>query len=190
MEVTVHPTDLLRADHQNVLKKLNDLEQVLEALDQPDAVVSTLRELAAFFQRDIWAHCWKEEDVLFSEIKRQNSQKESLLGQMLADHGELRKANERLQRGVDSYLRNPSNGTVASQIREDGRHIIALLRGHFAKEDRLLFPAADVRLSQVQERQILDQFRTIERDMIWCLENLEAFHPCYHPAPRVVGNGH
>jgi len=110
MEVTLHPTDLLRADHQNVLKKLRDLEPVLDDLDQPDAVMSTLRELGAFFRRDIWAHCWKEEDVLFSEIIQHSPQKEGLLGQMLADHGELRRANERLQRGVDSYVRNPSNG--------------------------------------------------------------------------------
>jgi len=50
MEVTLHPTDLLRADHQNVLKKLRDLEPVLDDLDQPDAVMSTLRELGAFFR--------------------------------------------------------------------------------------------------------------------------------------------
>ena len=70
MEATLHPTELLRADHQHVLSKLNDLAGVIEALDEPDAVASDLKELGSFFKTEVWGHVWKEEDALVPEIKR------------------------------------------------------------------------------------------------------------------------
>ena len=177
MEATLHPTDLLRAEHQNVLAKLSDLERVIDILDQPDEAMSDLRELGDLIRTGIWTHIRKEEDVLFPEIKRYARRKESPIGQMLVEHQDFRKANERFQRGMSRYLADPSDGEASALIQESGGHIVKLLRGHFGEEARLLFPMADSYLGNGQEERILNLFETVEAHMAWCFENLEEFCP-------------
>ena len=177
MEVTLHPIDLLRAEHENVLEKLSDLERVIDILDQPDVAMSDLRELGALFKTGIWAHLRKEEDVLFPEIKRYAPRKEGSIGQMLVEHNDFRTANDRFQRGVRRYLEDPSDGEAFTLIRESGWDIVDLLRGHFGEEDHLLYPMADAYLGNGQEGRILNLFETVEAHMAWCFENLEEFCP-------------
>jgi hemerythrin-like domain-containing protein len=173
MEVTLRSTELLRADHQSVLEKLDVLECVIDGLGEPEAVVADLKELGAFFRTGIWTLIWKEEDALFPEIKQFVSRENSPIKQMLLEHAELRRANERFQRGVNAYLGDPGNREAVALIRESGGHIIELLRNHFRKEDDVLLTIADTRLNESRDRQILTVFETIEADLGWCFANLE-----------------
>ena len=177
METSLHPTELLRADHRIVLDKLSNLEYIIDTLDQPDTAVSRLRELGAFFKTEIWAHIWKEEDALFPAIAQPTLRREDPMGQILIEHRDLRKANERFQRGVEGYLCDPGDDGAVARIRESGARMVKLLRGHFQKEDSDLFGLADMYLDSAQERQILALFGTIETDMAWGFENLEGFSP-------------
>jgi hemerythrin-like domain-containing protein len=161
MEVTSRPTDLLKADHQEVLKKLDDLERVITGLHEPDAIMSDLKELGAFFKTEIWTHFTKEEDALFPEMKK-FIPGGGPIGQMLIEHEQLREANERFQSGVQGYLKDPSNGRAVALIRENGGRIIALLRDHIYKEDNILFMMANMHLTNAQNRRILDLFERIE----------------------------
>lgn len=164
MEVNSRPTDLLRADHQDVLKKLDHLARVINGLDEPDAVTSGLKELGAFFKTEIWTHFAKEEDALFPEMEQFIPREAGPIGQMLIEHEDLRETNERFQRGVDGYLRDPSDGEAAALIRENGGRIVVVLRDHIYKEDNILFMMADMHLSEVQNRRILDLFKRIEAE--------------------------
>ena len=177
METSVHPTDLLRADHRNVLDKLSNLEYIIDILDQPDTAVSRLRDLGAFFKTGLWAHIWKEEDAFFPAIKQPALRKKDPIGQMLIEHKDLRKADERFQRDVAGYLRDPGNDGAVALIQKSGTRIVKLLRDHFHKEDSALFGIADMYLNRAQERQILNLFGTIEADIAWGFENLEEFYP-------------
>ena len=177
MEVTLRSTELLRADHQRVLEKLDILERVIDRLGEPGAVVADLKELGAFFRAGIWTLVWKEEDALFPKIKQFVTRESSPIKQMLLEHAELRRANERFQTGVDAYSGDPGNSDAVVLIREGGGHIIELLRNHFRKEDDVLLTVADAHLDESQDRQILTAFETIQADLDWCFENLEAFSP-------------
>ena len=161
MEVTSRSTDLLKADHQDVLKKLDDLERVIGGLNEPDAIRSDLKELGAFFRTEIWTHFTKEEDALFPEMKK-FLPGGGPIGQMLIEHEHLREANERFQSGVDGYLRDPNDGQATALIRDNGGHIVALLRDHIYKEDNILFMMANMHLTDAQNRRILDLFEEIE----------------------------
>ena len=174
MEATLRSTDLLQADHQLVLQQLNDLDRVLGVLVRSEDVLSELRALGSFFRKEIWALIWKEEDALFPEIARHADS--GSIEQMRVDHSDLRQANERFQAGVDSYLEEPGNQNAVGLLRESGQRISGLLRAHLRSEGRML-KAADPALSEAQNRHIIELFETIESDLAWGFENLEAFYP-------------
>lgn len=162
MEATLRPTDLLKADHQDVLAKLQDLRRVIDGLDEPDAILSDLKELGSFFETEIWTHFAKEEQALFPEIERFLPREKGPTGQMLREHEDLRKTNERFQSGVAGYLEDPGDAQAAAQIQESGRYIIELLGDHIHKEDNVLFKMADMHLSEEQNRRVLDRFAEVE----------------------------
>ena len=162
MGVTSPPTDLLRVDHQDVLKKLDDLERVINSLDEPNAVLSDLKKLGAFFKTEIWTHFSKEEEALFPEIEQFVPREEGPTGQMFVEHEDLRETNGRFQKGVNRYLKDPGDEQAAALIRENGGHIVGLLREHIYKEDNILFMMADMHLDEAQKQRVLDLFGKIE----------------------------
>jgi hemerythrin-like domain-containing protein len=176
MEATMHPTDLLRADHQRVLSKLDDMERVVEALAEPKAVLNDLQELRTFFGRDIWALVWKEEDALFPEIVRSARREDGLIGQMFIDHKRLRGANERFKCGVDGYFKEPGDETAIALLRKSGQQLATLLRDHIKQESRIL-EAAAARLNEAQNQRVLQLFETIDADLAWCFEHMDEFYP-------------
>jgi hemerythrin-like domain-containing protein len=176
MEATVHPTDLLRADHRLVMSKLHDLERVIGALTEPETVWSELKRLGSFFRRDIWALVWKEEDALFPEVVRSAPREQGAIRRFSVNHESLRGSNERFQNGLDGYLRDPGNEDAVARLRKGGQQIAALLRGHINEENSLLETAA-ARLDDAQKRRILERFETIDADLAWGFEQLEEFYP-------------
>jgi hemerythrin-like domain-containing protein len=177
MEATAHPTELLRADHRELLVKLSDLERVIDALNEPERVMPDLRRLSSFLKTELWTHVWKEEDALFPEIVRLSLWDGRPVEQMVTEHQDLRSANERFQRGVDLYLGDPSDREAVALIRKNGRRIIDLLKRHFHREESALFALADTHPDSARDGRILDLFEAIEADMAWCFGQLEEFYP-------------
>ncbi len=176
MEATMHLTDLLKADYENVLNKLNDIERVIEVLAEPKTVLADLETLGNFFRRNIWALIWKEEDVLFPEIVRSAPRESGPIGRMFVGHKNLRGLNERFQSGVDGYLKEPGNKSAIALLRESGRQIVALLKDHIKEESSILQRAA-AGLDKARQRHILETFETIDADLAWCFEQLDEFYP-------------
>lgn len=176
MEATTYPTDVLRADHREVLDKLDEMERVSEALSEPVTVLDELQALRSFFRRDIWALVWKEEDALFPELGRAAAREDGPLGQVRTDHKRLRGANERFQSGLDGYLRAPGDETAIARLRKSGQEIASLLRDHIERESRIL-EAAAVRLDDAQNDRVLESFERIDADLAWCFEELDEFYP-------------
>ena len=176
MEATMHLTDLLTADYENVLHKLDDMERVIEALAEPKTALPDLETLGNFFRRDIWALVWKEENALFPELVRSASWESGPIGRMFVGHKNLRGLNERFQSGVDGYLKEPGNKSAMTLLVESGQQIVALLQNHIKEESGMLQRVA-VRLDEAQNRQILETFETVDADLAWCFEQLEGFYP-------------
>ncbi len=177
MEMTLRSTELLRADHQDVLIKLDALQRAIDARDGLEAMTPVIKELGTFFRTEIWTLVWKEEDALFPEIRPFVPREEDSIAQMRLEHAELRGANERFQSAVDAHLANPGDREAMTALRESSARIVTLLRNHIPAEDKALLAVADAHLGESQDQQILDAFKTIEADLAWGFENLQEFYP-------------
>ncbi len=157
------PTEILKEEHENVLQKLDALEEIISHLDKKDEISAKLRELASFFGTDVWVHFAKEEEALFPEIERFIPRESGPIGVMLAEHEELRNTNTEIQRGIAVYLRDSGNLEAKVMIERHGAHFIGLLRDHIDKENNILFVMADMHLDETQLDKVIKLFYDIEK---------------------------
>lgn len=157
------PTEMLKEDHQHVLKKLDDMEEITHHLDKKGEVSAKLKELAAFFETEFWVHFTKEEEALFPEIEKFIPRESGPIGMMLIEHEDLRKTNSQLQPAFAAYLRDSDNAEARKVIQKDGTHFIELLRNHIDKEDNILFMIADMHLDKDQIYNVAQLFDKIEK---------------------------
>ncbi len=157
------PTEILKEEHENVLQKLDALEEVISHLDKKEEISAKLKELASFFSTDIWIHFTKEEEALFPEIEKFMPRESGPLGVMLIEHEDLRNTNTELQPAIDEYFRDSDNLEVTGRIQKYGAHFIGVLRDHINKENNILFMMADMHLDQTQIDKVIKLFGEIEK---------------------------
>ncbi len=157
------PTEILKEEHQNVLQKLDVLEEVISHLDKKETILAKLEELASFFKTDFWTHFTKEEEALFPEIEKFIPRESGPVGVMLMEHEDLRNTNTELQQVIDVYLRDSDDLKVRRMIQEYGTHFIGVLRDHIDKENNILFMMVDMHLDQTQIDKVIKLFYEIER---------------------------
>ena len=173
------PTDVLRSEHQELLAKLNELEHILDVLPESEGALDDLLGLSAFLDGRAWAHFWKEEDVLIPQLIAASPEAQCRIRVMLGEHEDLRHANERFQRAVNGYLEDTGGSGGISAIQQSGMRILVLLRNHLPAENEALFAEADERLSRALDRQILDAFDAVDKDLAWCCEQLDGYSPSF-----------
>ena len=156
------PTEMLKEEHQNVLQKLDALEEAIGHLDGKEGISFKLKELASFFETDFWVHFTKEEEALFPEIERFIPRDGGPTGMMLVEHEDLRNTNKEFQRAIHEYLGDSAGPQVAGMIQQHGTHFIGVLRQHIDKEDNILFMMADMHLDQAQIDKVVRLFHEIE----------------------------
>ena len=156
------PTEILKEEHQNVLQKLDALEEVISHLDKKEEILPKLNELTSFFKTDFWIHFTKEEEALFPEIERFIPREGGPIGMMLIEHEDLRNTNKEFQRAADEYLGDSDSAEIKRMIQEYGNHFIGALRQHIDKENNILFMMADMHLDQTQIDKIVKLFHKIE----------------------------
>jgi hemerythrin-like domain-containing protein len=157
------PTEILKEEHENVLQKLDSLEEVISHLDKKETISDKLKELASFFKTDFWIHFAKEEEALFPEIEKFIPRDGGPTGMMLIEHEDLRNTNTEIQQAIDKYLRDADNLETKGMIQRHGTHFIGLLRDHINKEDNILFMMADMHLDQAQMDKVVKLFHEIEK---------------------------
>ena len=156
------PTDMLKEEHQNVLQKLDDLEDIISRLDKKEEISAQLRELTSFFKTDFWVHFTKEEEALFPEIEKFISRNDGPTGMMLVEHEDLRNTNKEFQVAINEYFGTSDSAEVKRTIQEYGSQFIEVLRQHIDKEDNILFIMAEMHLDQVQLDRVAKLFDEIE----------------------------
>ncbi len=157
------PTEILKEEHQNVLQKLDALEEVISHLDKKEEISPKLKELASFFETDFWIHFTKEEEALFPEIEKFIPREGGPTGMMLVEHEDLRNTNREFQPVIYDYLGDSGSAEIKRMIQEYGSHFIGVLRQHIDKEDNILFMMADMHLDQTQMDKVVKLFHEIER---------------------------
>ncbi len=130
----------LGEDHQHVLAQLAAVENRLAAS------VDAAADLAAYLDREVLVHFALEEEALFPILARHLPPAGGPLAVMDAEHQEFR--------SLLGALRGAVRAGDGEQGRARARDLIELLRGHIAKEDRVLFPMARQMLSGDEQREV------------------------------------
>ncbi|HEY3384693.1 MAG TPA: PAS domain-containing protein [Vicinamibacterales bacterium] len=132
-------SDLLMNDHQTTEKVFDAVERALTA-DRPSP--ATLRDAARYFQEYVdGCHNKKEEDHLFPLIEQRGIPRHGgPLAVMLSEHDQNRSLLPRFVALVDEYL--TGNAAVIDELRAVFAQYAELLKGHFWKENDILYPMA------------------------------------------------
>ncbi len=158
-------TDVLRHEHEAILKMLGAAEEVARRLDGGERVApETLGGLLEFFR--LFAdkcHHGKEEDLLFPLLEKKGMPRDGgPVGVMLFEHesgraliGQMGEALEGCTAGADDAGRRWASAA---------RGYAALLRQHIFKENNILFIMAEQLLTNAEQRELAAAFERIEEE--------------------------
>lgn len=162
----MYATDQLRDEHESIQVVLSVLERLSEDLQSKrtinlDHAAGILDFLRTFADR---CHHGKEEDLLFPTLAARGVPvKNGPIGVMLSEHAQgrayIRAMGEALKRE-----RAGENGTrdfVANAL-----GYISLLRAHIIKENQVLFPMAERRLTAAEHSHLAIEFERIEKERV------------------------
>ena len=145
-----NPTEILRKEHDIVLRILDNLESNLNKKDirQSKNNIDTL-------QKEFNKHSLnKEEKVLFPEIEKFMPREGGPTGMMIIEHKDLTESIG----NFNLAIKTKDNG----KLEKIGNHIISLLREHIDKENNMLFMMAEMHLDDKQKEIILKKFKEID----------------------------
>ena len=147
---TKSPTEILREEHDVVLKLLDELEKNISSKD----IKSSEKNMLAL-EKEFEKHSLnKEEKALFPEIEKFIPREGGPTGMMIMEHEDL----------VGS-IKNSKDAIKTKDFKkldDNGKHIIDLLRQHIDKENNILFMMADMHLDEKQKEAILKKFKKFD----------------------------
>ena len=157
-------TEILRAEHEGIQAMLEVLGKMIE-----DAEAGTLdpaeaeRALAFFRQFADRCHHGKEEKELFPALEAAGVPRAGgPIGAMLAEHELGRAAVQAMASALVSLARGESAGAKAFTVAAGEYR--AILGGHIAKENGVLFPLADRVLPPEAQERLSGAFDRIEAE--------------------------
>ncbi|MFW9914111.1 MAG: hemerythrin domain-containing protein [Candidatus Thorarchaeota archaeon] len=169
-------TDELVKEHEAIKLMLSILEQVCLRIDQGEKIIPTTLDNIVEFIRVFADKCHhgKEEDLLFpAMVKMGIPQNGGPIGVMLSEHKMGRDFVKGMLTGIDYYKENKEGWSFL--FSENARKYIQLLRQHIDKEDNILYPMANQRLSSEQQKELLRQFENVEVEIVGAGKH-EEFH--------------
>lgn len=156
-------TEVLKKEHQAILKMVEASETVAERLQQGEAVPSdTLKAFQEFFQIFTdQCHHGKEEDIFYPLLEARGMPKGGgPLGVMFDEHEQGRALVREMRQAADGYAAG-SEGSGARWAQATVQYA-ALLRAHIYKEDMVLFPMAERMLSGDELARVAEDFEKLE----------------------------
>ena len=156
-------TELLRHDHDAIVKMLDAAEAVAQRLDEGQPVrAEVLQNLLEFFR--LFAdkcHHGKEEELLFPLLEKKGVPVDGgPIGVMLNEHVQGRALIKEMASAADAY---PSSPTEAGRRwASAARGYTELLRSHIFKENNILFVMAERVLTPEEQGKLVADFETLE----------------------------
>jgi hemerythrin-like domain-containing protein len=158
-------TEILVQEHELIKQCLKIINIVCDKLESGEQVDSLhLKKIVAFIRNfaDKYHH-GKEEDILFAEMCKIGFSKESgPISVMLSEHSMGRRLVKDISEAAERYQKGDKN--AISVIVENARKYSALLDQHINKENNVLYPMANARLSQEQQKIMLEEFDNFEQE--------------------------
>jgi hemerythrin-like domain-containing protein len=120
-------TDALRGEHGVLYRLLDHLETRIAGV-----TAETARELGALVAAAVEAHAHVEDDLLFVEL-------ETVLGKTAGPLVVMRHEHAEIERDLAAL----ASAGDAESARRVAVRLVETARGHFAKEEQVLFPLAE-----------------------------------------------
>jgi hemerythrin-like domain-containing protein len=163
----VKPTEELKEEHQAILLMIRILEKMSDRLEAGRAVDPSHLEKAVDFIK-IFAdkcHHGKEEDLLFPAMEEAGIPRGGgPLGVMLSEHTAGRAHVKAMTAALSGIKKRDPR--AAAVFAENARSYGALLTHHIFKEDHVLYPMADGRLTAAQQAELAARFAEVEENVI------------------------
>jgi len=172
----VKTTDDLKQEHRLIEPVLSALERSIQSLGRGSSLDRDFGEKLLDFLRVFVDKCHhgKEERHLFKRLEERGIPRQSgLVLELLREHG-VGRAHVRALAGSWPGAADGER-SASDTFAEHARAYVELLHVHIDKEDTRLFPMADRTLSSVDDAELMEQFRRLEREEIG-----EAVHETYH----------
>jgi hemerythrin-like domain-containing protein len=163
----MQPTDILMNEHRIIEQVLNCLEQILNQCSAGETLDTKSAKQAIEFFRGFADRCHhgKEEAQLFPVMQANGfSGGCSPVVVMLREH----ELGRLYIQGMDAAIEPAAAGDPESLkwSIEHGQSYLKLLREHIRKEDICLFPAANHRLTERDQEELMAAFREIEAEEV------------------------
>ncbi len=164
--MALRSVEILVSEHRAVENVLAELEGLIDDFlanpEVPDAAKQSLGNISDFLARDLILHIRKENEGLFPALEKFLPRQQGPIAVMLHEHEGITRAHLGLREGVADLEQHPSTGgSAAARIRDNGRRLIQELRAHLFKEEQVLFPFAEARLSEQEDRDIVKKFEAL-----------------------------
>ena len=135
---------ILLQEHRAIEDGLARLEALLAAKCFPfrwtEADGSELGELVAVLQKETQDHVRREEEVLFPALEGFLPRQEGPLCVLRSEHQPLAAGLDRLRSSSEALHSGICPAVKLNELQSHSRAFIQLMRDHFYKEDRVLFP--------------------------------------------------
>jgi hemerythrin-like domain-containing protein len=157
----------LKAEHQAILLMLKVMEAVCKKLEAgEDVSIDDLNDMVKFIKEFAdKSHHLKEEDLLFPAMEEVGIPREGgPIGVMLSEHTTGREYVKGLSLRIEEYSKG--NNNAANRIIENVRNYASLLADHIYKEDNVLYPMADMHLSEEKQNELIKEFEKVDKEKI------------------------
>jgi hemerythrin-like domain-containing protein len=168
-------TQQLKDEHEGVKIMLGILEQVCKQLESKGSLnkehfESILEFLKVFVDT---CHHGKEEDLLFPALEGAGVPKEGPITTALHQHELGRNHVQAMNNAFSAFI--TGDRSSSQDIVQNAQDYISLLKDHIELENNVLFVAADSRLSEQKQNELIEGFEKIEEERIGIGKH-EEFH--------------
>jgi len=160
-------TDNLKEEHEVILRMIRILTVASDKFDRGEKVSLDVFEKAVDFIHIFADRCHhgKEQDTLFPLLgQRGIPTATGPIAVMLMEHEQGRRYVKGLSDAVKKYELGEKD--ARKDIVENARAYAELLEQHIYKEDNILYPLSDRVLSSSDNRELLEKFEKIEKEVI------------------------
>ncbi len=160
------PTEELSREHQAILTMIRILGKMADGLEAgavvpPEDLEDSVQFIRVFADK---CHHAKEEGHLFPEMVKAGIPRDrGPIGVMLAEHEEGRKHVAAMAGAIPGIRKGDRRAAAA--FASGARGYGELLSQHIFKEDHILYPMADARLSPDQQSSLEACFADVEKNM-------------------------
>jgi hemerythrin-like domain-containing protein len=182
---SMKPTEELKAEHEGIMVILDVLDRISEKIvAAADVPTEHLDQIIEFLQVFVdKCHHGKEEDILFPAMEEAGIPvADGPIGVMLSEHDRGRRFTGEMKTLLQSHRGGGAGSLVV--FTTPALQYTDLLRSHMWKENNVLFPMADEKLSEEKQALISQEFDKLEREKIGVGRH-EAFHAMIEDLSRV-----